>query len=103
MTLPLRIEPDAAEELREAVRWYEAEQAGLGARFYEVATATIESLRDRPDLGAPARRGPAGTRRLPLTRFPYSVAHIVHAGVLHVLAVVHGRRRPGYWHARRPG
>lgn len=38
MTLPIRIEHEAARELREAVRWYEREQAGLGGQFFDAVT-----------------------------------------------------------------
>ncbi len=41
-----------------------------------------------------------GVRRSLLKKFPYAVVFIVMAEEIRILAVAHGRRRPGYWRAR---
>jgi len=38
-----------------------------------------------------------GTRHYLLRRFPYSIVYREMSGVVRVVAVAHGRRRPGYW------
>ena len=41
-------------------------------------------------------------RRLPVARFPYHVVYLLLHEVIHVLAIAHDHRRPGYWTSRRP-
>jgi len=58
----------------------------------------IKSILDNP------RRWPIfdlDFRRLPLFRFPYSIVYREKStSVVQILAMAHGRRRPGYWRAR---
>jgi plasmid stabilization system protein ParE len=42
----------------------------------------------------------SGRRRFVLRRFPFSIVYRVQSGQVEVLAVAHGRRRPGYWRDR---
>jgi plasmid stabilization system protein ParE len=41
-----------------------------------------------------------GTRRFLLRRFPYSVIYRIEPAKIVIVAVAHGRRRPGYWKDR---
>jgi plasmid stabilization system protein ParE len=41
-----------------------------------------------------------GARRIVLRRFPYLVVFRETASGIEIIAVVHGRRRPGYWRNR---
>lgn len=41
-----------------------------------------------------------GTRRLTLRRFPYLVIFRETGAGVEIIAVAHGRRRPGYWRDR---
>ena len=43
-----------------------------------------------------------GTRRLLFRRFPYFAVYKVLPQAVHVLAIAHARRRPGYWRRRKP-
>jgi len=49
-------------------------------------------------MGTPAG---SNTRRMAIHRYPYFIVYRVHAGRLHVLALAHHSRRPGYWAGRR--
>jgi len=40
------------------------------------------------------------TRRFLLRRFPYSVIYRVEPSRIVIVAIAHGRRRPGYWKER---
>ena len=42
-----------------------------------------------------------GTRKFLLRRFPYGVVYRITKSAIQVIAVAHGRRRPGYWKSRR--
>ena len=48
------------------------------------------------------RRGRYGrwARRYVFPRYPFSLVYIVRGDVIEVVAVAHGRRRPGYWRSR---
>ena len=41
-----------------------------------------------------------GTRRMILRRFPYLLVFRETAAGIEIIAVAHGRRRPGYWRDR---
>lgn len=41
--------------------------------------------------------------RLPVSRFPYHLVYLLGDEVIHVLAVAHDYRRPGYWKSRGAG
>jgi toxin ParE1/3/4 len=86
--------PEAREELREAVRFYEREAKGLGAELATEVCAVVESVVLNPNTGSPFE---AGTRRKLLPRFPYSIIYLHESGRLDVIAVMHHRREPGYW------
>lgn len=97
---PLRIElhPEAEDELDEAVGRYEAERRGVGLRFAAAVSAALDRLAAAPDLGP--RLAP-GVRRLLVPGFPYGIVYAPEPERLFVVAVAHGRRRPGYWRRRR--
>lgn len=89
--------PDAAEEFREAVRYYEQEAAGVGMLFVAEVHRTISFLCEHPHA-APDLGG--GIRRKVLDRFPYSVLYAVEADSILVVAVAHQKRRPTYRRGR---
>lgn len=89
--------PEAREELRQAVQFYEQESPGLGRVFAAEARAVIDHLLDHPLSGAPAE---AETRRKLLLRFPYSMIYLVEPTRLRIIALMHQRREPGYWLTR---
>ncbi|MBI4701670.1 MAG: type II toxin-antitoxin system RelE/ParE family toxin [Deltaproteobacteria bacterium] len=100
--LPLSVEPEAEEELAEAVDWYEAREPGLGAALFAEVDAAVFGLRRRelPGVTVPHVRAELPVRRVLLARFPYAVVFLDASDELHVLAVAHHRRRPGYWRDR---
>lgn len=94
----VEIHPDALAEAEAAVAWYAARSARAPAAFIEEIDNAIQSI-----LNAP-KRWPifeADFRRMPLFRFPYSIVYREKSNALiQILAVAHGRRRPGYWKTR---
>jgi hypothetical protein len=57
-----------------------------------------QSMRSRRLL----RPGPATAveRAATFQRFPFSLVYAIRGGDVEILAVAHGRRRPGYWRSR---
>ena len=102
MTKPIRIEPEADQELLEAARWYEQRRAGLGADFLAAIGAAAELIQRRPAGGTRVSgvRDEVPARQLVLRRFPYAVMFLELEAEIRILAFAHHRRRPGYWRDR---
>jgi plasmid stabilization system protein ParE len=84
------------EYLAEIVYYAEAEP-GLGHRFAQAVEDAIARALLFPRAGSPS---PAGTRRVLLKGFPFSVYYRPEAEGIVVFAVAHQARRPGYWRSR---
>lgn len=97
MKLRLIIRPDAAEELRQAKRWYEAQRVGLGVEFADEVSRVLRATREAPDRHAFVE---GETRRVLLKRFPYGIFYRVRGAELLVVAVFHLHREPGVWRDR---
>lgn len=99
---PLTVEfhPEAISEARAARQWYEVRSEDAAKAFMAELDVGIESIQASPDL-YPAYLH--GTRRYLMRRFPYLIVYRVGASAIQIIAVAHGRRRPGYWRARSIG
>ncbi|TMI91117.1 MAG: type II toxin-antitoxin system RelE/ParE family toxin [Bacillati bacterium ANGP1] len=65
--------------------------------FGEELRHAVEAVATAPDRWP---RYGARARRYLFPRFPFSLVYRLRDGEVEVLAVAHGRRRPGYWQAR---
>jgi toxin ParE1/3/4 len=92
-----RFLPASRQEFLAEVRYYNAEQPGLGLRFSEAVEDCIARSLAFPGTGSP---GPAGTRRMFLKGFPFAVVYRREPEEIVVFALAHHRRAPGYWQAR---
>ncbi|HUT09288.1 MAG TPA: type II toxin-antitoxin system RelE/ParE family toxin [Thermoguttaceae bacterium] len=93
----LEIHPEAIEEARAARQWYHEHSPAAADAFVAELDAAIERILDAPD------RFPvylAGTRRYLMHRFPYIVVYHQVRSTVQVIAVAHGKRKPGYWKSR---
>jgi toxin ParE1/3/4 len=97
------VEPDAEREIADAMDWYEARDAGLGAALLAEVDAVLRRLEsgELRGIGVPGVREELSIRRVLLSRFPY-VAIFVVADAVHVIAFAHQKRRVGYWKDRLP-
>ena len=93
--MQLRIHPAAERELDAALTWCRTQFGQrLAGQLLEKFDRAAETLMAHPDIGTTA---PARARLLPLPRFPYSLVCRVDGKVIHGIALMHQRRRPGYW------
>lgn len=95
--LPIGIHPKAIAEARAALQWYRARSPAAADAFLSEIDHAIDQIAEAPD------RWPnyvQGTRRYPLHRFPYSVVYRKQDQTVQIIAVAHGRRKPGYWKTR---
>jgi toxin ParE1/3/4 len=98
----VRLEPEAEEELVAAAAHYDRQVSGLGQEFVAATSAAIRRLRSWPNSGSPLESvDPAlSVRRVPVPRFPYQLVYVRFGDDVHVVAVAHDSRRPGYWTER---
>lgn len=102
MSRPIRLDPEARDELREAARWYEARQVGLGLRFLErIDEALRRAAMLGPECHPVAGVSPElGVRRILVRGFSYIVYIVELPKAVRVLAIAHEHRKPGYWRRR---
>lgn len=92
------LHPKAEAELEAAFDFY-AEEGGRGIAnaFLQEIDRVAQLLLANPGFGTPGR---GGLRSYPARRFPYSLFYRATATGIHILAVAHQHRRPGYWRKR---
>ncbi|HEY5296750.1 MAG TPA: type II toxin-antitoxin system RelE/ParE family toxin [Verrucomicrobiae bacterium] len=94
---PYAFHPDAEVEYTQAAQYYAAVAPDLGVRFYDEIERLITQARRQPNrffqFSPPAQRVLA-------RKFPYSVIYLDESDRVWILAVMHAKRRPGYWRRR---
>lgn len=91
--------PEAALEFEEAVGFYAGRGRGLGQRFAQEVRTTIQRILATPDQWRVLEQDV----RCRLVRvFPYSVLYTIEPNYILIIAVMHGKRQPGYWKHRLP-
>ncbi|MFN2542584.1 MAG: type II toxin-antitoxin system RelE/ParE family toxin [Chthoniobacterales bacterium] len=89
--------PEARVEYREAARFYEERQIGLGAAFAREVEATIERILEAPDRWRAIEQD---VRRCFMHTFPYGILYTIEEDYVLVIAVAHASREPGFWRER---
>jgi plasmid stabilization system protein ParE len=88
------IHPEALAEADAAVEWYRERDARVAHRFLDKLERLILQIEANPKRFA--SRG-FGCRAAVMARFPYQVVFWESDEGIEIVAVAHGRRRPGYW------
>ena len=94
---PVEYHPLAFEELIDSAEYYEAQVERLGESFLDEVEQAVVDVSESPE------RWPyflLNSRRRLLDRFPYSIVYLIETERIYILAVMHQRRRPGYWRKR---
>ena len=89
--------PPAQEEMTAAARYYQAQSVGLGTEFLAEVEWTIAAIASHPKA---AQKVGQDIRRRLLKRFPFGILYVATVDEIMILAVMHIRRRPGYWQDR---
>ncbi len=89
--------PEASIEYGEASSWYSERDEGVARRFEREVDLGLARITEGPDRWP---RYDSVHRWLLLRRFPYLLIYREHEGRIWIVAVAHGRRRPGYWKDR---
>ena len=91
------IHPEAVAEVRAATQWYR-ERSDLAAdAFLAELDRAVEKIAENPEMYPHYVRG---TRRYFLQRFPFYLVYRQVDEKLEIIAIAHGRRKPGYWKKR---
>ena len=89
----------ALAEFRDATAYYTTKaDKKLGLAFVAEFDRVVDLIIGNPEIGRVFR---GNIRRFVMRRFPYNVYYHTVFGELHVLAIAHQSRRPGYWSARK--
>jgi plasmid stabilization system protein ParE len=94
---PYKLHPEALEEIRDSAAFYEERQIGLGRRFLKALDDAILKIRSSP---LSYQKIDDETRKCRLHRFPYGIIYRLKGGNIEIVAVMHLKRRPGYWKSR---
>ena len=89
--------PEAALELRAAVEWYRTRSLRAGDEFVGELDQAIDRISQSPTRW---RRVFGPWRRYVLRRFPFLIVYRETSTGIEIVAIAHGRRRPGYWRQR---
>src|SRR5437867_7157232 len=84
-------------EAQAAYDWYAARNPAAAEGFIEELDHAMEQIGTFPDAGA---SHVSGTRRYVMRRFPFTVIYREQERAIEIVAVAHGRRKPGYWRER---
>lgn len=91
--------PEAQREYLDAANYYFRINPDLAGRFYDEIERLILGIRSDPKrfriFDFPARRHFSSV-------FPYAVLYIDQPDRIWIVAVMHMKRRPGYWRERLP-
>ena len=98
MTPRLFLEPEAEAEFVEADRWYAERSPAIADAFRAAVRGTLEAVESAPHSFPIAVRDIQKAR---VRRFPYVVYYVRLPEVTTVIAIIHGRRDPRVWQARR--
>jgi hypothetical protein len=91
---PLELHPLAEEEYLSALDWYRRKSFPAAEDFEGVFWRAVHSVEDAPE------RWPvyfSSFRKYTIQKFPFSIVYQIEESRTFVIAVAHGRRRPGYW------
>jgi plasmid stabilization system protein ParE len=89
--------PEAAAEFDAAVDWYRENSEQAAEDFLREVDDAIGSVAANPLMWGDVLHG---TRRYVLRHFPYLVVYLLDEARVIIVAIAHGRRRPGYWSKR---
>lgn len=89
--------PEARLEYREAAAFYEERRLGLGAAFTVEVEATIQGILQRPERFRILEQDVHTSRT---HTYPYAILYTIEERFVLIVAVMHLRRKPGYWRDR---
>lgn len=90
---------EARAELVEALEWYGAQSPQASDKLLLAIEATLDRIATMP-RSAPRWPGIADVHHCVVQKYPYAVVYLLDGNDLHIVAIAHAKRRPGYWASR---
>ena len=94
MAEPLRFHPLVANDLSDAIRWYDEISTGLGNRFRRRIDTRLDEITQHPE-SFPVAFGDVRFARIP--RFPHLVIFREIGPIVRVLGLFHAASDPAKW------
>jgi len=94
---PTILHCEANVELTSIAKQYVGERSELAHDFLHAFRAAKEAIEKQPDRFAFFEKP---VRRVRISGFPYQLVYEEMDDFIHVLAIMHDRRKPGYWRNR---
>jgi toxin ParE1/3/4 len=94
---PYHFHPEAWAEFETAESWYRQRSPDAGVRFLAAVYDALEEISRSPGTWPGYLYG---CRKFVLQHFPYAVIYREAETRTEIMAISHGRRRPGYWRRR---
>ena len=83
--------------MESAIEWYGERSERAARRFLGAIDQSVSRIVEHPSQSPNYE---FGTRRAVLHRFPYFIVFRECDSAIEIIAIAHGRRRPGYWRDR---
>ena len=98
MAYTLKIQPEARQDIQQAIRWYNSQQPGLGRKFHQAVKQGFDSLKLNPFFQVRYD----STRCLPLKTYPYMIHFTLEEDTQRIIvqAVFSTHDDPDKWSAR---
>ncbi len=93
----IKLHSGAKQDFDDALRHYASIRPDLAARFINEVNAGFELIGQDPQRW---RIVSGSIRRLQTKVFPFSLLYVIEGKTVHVVAVAHSSRLPGYWAGR---
>ena len=94
---PQKIHPEALEEYNQAAKSYTEIYPELGKRFHREIQRLLTEIQRSPSL---YRHIEGVFQRHFSTTFPFAVIYVQETECIHIIAIMHMHREPGYWKLR---
>jgi plasmid stabilization system protein ParE len=94
---PIYFHPEAITEVNAATQWYRERSFAAAKAFISELDQIVGKITMTPEIYP---RYVGDTHHALLRRFPFSVVYREASGRIEVIAIAHGRRKPGYWKYR---
>lgn len=100
MAYKIKLEPEASNDIQQAMDWYNTKQAGLGKKFYKSLQKSIDGLTTYPFYQI---RYGGNVRCLPIKNFPYMLHFTIDENqtIVIIRAVFHTSKSPQSWTKRK--
>jgi plasmid stabilization system protein ParE len=92
--LLIEYHPGARRDFDESFDWYLARSVHTAVRFSAAIDATLEMMVARPERYALLD---SVHRQCTVKRFPFRIVYRILSDRLFIVAIAHGKRKPGYW------